>query len=276
MTLRVGLIGYPVEHSLSPAMQQAAFDALGIDARYELWPTLETEIAERIDSLRAPDALGANVTLPYKRAAYDLMDEVTERAEWARAVNTIINRGGRLVGDNTDIPGFLAPLEERGIDIAATRAVVLGAGGAARGVLIALLSAGCQQISVGNRTPERASAMVRTLQTPVPIWSGPIDAALVEWLEGATLLVNATSVGWEDGVLPLHPTMLEALPKSALVYDLTYRDTPLLREARRLGLPTLDGLEMLIAQGVESFALWTGQQPPVDLMRAAAIAARDG
>lgn len=274
VTQRVGLIGYPVEHSLSPAMQQAAFDALGIDARYELWPTPEEEVAERIDGLRRPDCLGANVTLPHKGVAFDLVDEMTERARMARAVNTIVNRGGRLFGDNTDIPGFLAPLHQRGIDLTQTRAVVLGAGGAARGVVIALLSAGCRQISVGNRTPDRAQAMVAMLHPPVPIWSGPLDA-LAEWLEGATLLVNATAVGWHGDALPIPAAMLELLPKDALVYDLTYRDTPLLLEARRLGLDTQDGLEMLVQQGVEAFRLWTGKEPPVDLMRAAALAGRD-
>jgi len=108
----------------------------------------------------------------------------------------------------------------------------------------------------------------------VPIWSGPLDA-LAEWLEGATLLVNATAVGWHGDALPIPAAMLELLPKDALVYDLTYRDTPLLLEARRLGLDTQDGLEMLVQQGVEAFRLWTGQEPPVDLMRAAAIAGRD-
>ncbi|MDI3340303.1 MAG: shikimate dehydrogenase [Sphaerobacter sp.] len=276
MTQRVGLIGYPVEHSLSPAIHQAAFDTLGLDARFELWPTPESEVAERIDGLRRPGYLGASVTLPHKGVAFDLVDDTTERARAARAVNTIVNRGGRLLGDNTDIPGFLAPLEQRGIDLTQTRAVVLGAGGAARGVVVALLSAGCRQISVGNRTPERARAMVGMLQAPVPIWYGPIDAALVEWLEGATLLVNATAVGWEGDALPLPPAMLETLPREALVYDLTYRDTPLLQAARRLGLETQDGLEMLVQQGVAAFRLWTGQEPPVEVMRAAAIAARDG
>lgn len=276
-TWRVGLIGFPVEHSLSPALQQAAFDAAGIDAHYELWPTPDTDgcIAERVDSLRRPDVLGANITLPHKGAAYDLVDETTELAREARAVNTIINRAGWLIGDNTDIPGFLEPLAERGVSLPRTRAVVLGAGGAARGVLVALLSAGCTQISVFNRTPERAGTMISTLRQPVPIWSGPLDAGMAEWLPEATLLVNATSLGWREGELPLDRGLLATLPESALVFDLTYRDTPLLRMARELGLATLDGLEMLVRQGAESFRCWTGLEPPVDAMRAAALTARD-
>lgn len=276
MALRVGLIGYPVEHSLSPAFQQAAFDALGIDARYELWSTPERDLPERVDGLRRPDALGANVTLPHKGLAFDLVDEVTERADAARAVNTIVNRSGRLIGDNTDIPGFLAPLKERGISLPDARAVVLGAGGAARGVIVALLRDGCTQLVVANRSPQRAAAMIGTIHAPFPIWFGPIDAGLADWLREATLLVNATSVGWEGDALPLDRSLLDVVPVDALVYDLVYRETPLLRAARERRLQTLDGLSMLVHQGAESFRLWTGQEPPLDIMWSAACAARGG
>lgn len=273
MIRRAGLIGDPVDHSFSPAMQQAAFDELGIAVRYELWPTSEEELPDRVDELRRPEMLGANVTLPYKGLACDLVDEMTERAQHARAVNTILNRNGLLIGENTDIPGFLAPLHDRGIMLPETRAVILGSGGAARAVVVALLLAGCTQISIGNRTPQRAATMVGTLHASVPIWFGPLDASLGEWLEGASLLVNATSIGWGDTSLPLDPALLNRLPAHALVYDLTYRRTPLLRQAARLGYQTLDGLEMLIQQGAESFRFWTGKEPPVDLMRKAARAA---
>lgn len=274
MSLRVGLIGYPVEHSLSPPVQQAAFDALGIDARYELWPTPETEIVARIQGLREPDALGASVTLPHKGAAFALVDEVSERAQQAGAVNTIVNRSGRLFGDNTDIPGFMAPLHERGLAIPETRAVILGAGGAARGVAVGLLNAGCRQITIANRTPERAAALIDTLGADLPLQTAPLDAALADRLAETTLLVNATSVGWHGDELPLDPALLEALPAGALVYDLTYRDTALLQAAKGRGLATVDGLPMLVHQAVVAFRLWTGQEPPFDAMWEAAVAAR--
>lgn len=273
MIRRAGLIGYPIDHSLSPAIQQAAFDELGISARYELWPTLERELPDRVNELRRPEMLGANVTLPYKGLACDLVDEMTERAQHARAVNTILNQNGLLIGENTDIPGFLAPLHDREISLSESRVIVLGAGGAARAVVVALLLAGCSRISIGNRTPQRAAAMIGTLHAKVPIWFGPLDASLGEWLEGASLLVNATSVGWDDQILPLDPALLDLLPAHALVYDLTYRETPLLRQAAALGYQTLDGLEMLVQQGAESFRFWTGKQPPLELMRRAAQAA---
>lgn len=274
MTSRVGLIGHPIEHSLSPAFQQAAFDALGIAARYELWPTSEGELPARIERLRTPGTLGANVTLPHKEAAFRLVDETSERASEAEAVNTIINRAGRLIGDNTDIPGFLTPLSQHGAIPAEARAVVLGAGGAARAVIVALLSAGCRDITVANRTTGRAETLVAALGTSPAIRVSPLDVALAAWLARATLLVNATPVGWHGSALPLDAALLDALPTGALVYDLIYRETALLRAAEARGLATLDGLRMLVHQGAESFRLWTGRQPPLDLMWQVAIDTR--
>jgi shikimate dehydrogenase len=267
-TRYAGLIGFPVEHSLSPAFQQAAFDALGLDVRYELWPTADDEMPERVASLRAEEYLGANVTVPHKERAFALMESVSDIARRAGAVNTIVKRDGRLHGENTDVPGFLAPLQQRGFDLRRMSAVVLGAGGAARGVVVALQSVGCPRIVVANRTIERAERLAAELGGSLRI-SG-LDDALIPHLESADLLVNATALGWQGDRLPLAETTLRALPPTSLVYDLTYRETPLLRAAARLGYPTLDGLEMLVAQGAESFRLWTGQEPPLALMLAAA------
>ena len=273
MTRQIGLIGYPVEHSLSLAFQQAALDALGIDARYFLWPTPPEGVPARIASLRSPGVLGANVTVPHKPAAFAAVDEVSKRARHARAVNTIVNRDGRLFGDNTDIPGFLATLQDLGPSLASTPAVVLGAGGAARGILVALLSAGCSQVTVASRRPETAEAMLVAVEPSIPVGVAPLDESLASQLAGVGMLVNATSIGWEGDALPLPESLLDALPPSALVYDLTYRETPLIRAAARRGLTTLDGLEMLIQQGAESFRLWTGCEPPIAVMRVAARSA---
>jgi shikimate dehydrogenase len=268
--LAVGLIGYPVEHSLSPAFQQAAFDALGIPARYELWPTPPESLDERFRALRSPGVLGANVTVPHKRAAFARVDHVAGRARRAGAVNTVVNRDGVLYGDNTDVPGFLAPLRERGLPLAELAVVVLGAGGAARGILVALGEVGCRQVTVANRTAERA----HELAVEFGVVAAPLDQRLAPHLARADLLVNATSVGWDGASLPLDATLLDALPATAIVYDLTYHDTPLLQAARRRGLETIDGLGMLVHQGAESFRLWTGQEPPLEVMWRAALAAR--
>lgn len=271
MTRRAGLIGYPVEHSLSPVFQQAAFDALGLDVRYELWPTPADEVPERIAGLRTPELLGANVTVPHKQRAFELVDRVSDLARRAGAVNTIVKRGSALRGENTDVPGFLFPLRSRGLDPARMRAVVLGAGGAARGVVVALQLANCPAIIVANRTVERAETLARELGGDIE--PAALDAGLEPRLRETDLLVNATAIGWTGDELPLDGALLDLLPPGALMYDLTYRETPLLRYAASRGCRTLDGLEMLVAQGVESFRLWTGQEPPFELMLDAARAA---
>lgn len=249
--LRVGLIGYPVRHSLSPAFQQAAFDALGLDVRYELWPTPPEEMPSRVAGLRAADILGANVTVPHKQRAFDLVDRVSDLARRAGAVNTIVKAGEELHGDNTDVAGFLVPLRSRDLLRAEMKVVVLGAGGAARAVVVALQSVNCSGIVVANRTTERARSLARELGGAVDACGS--DAELTRHLRQADMLVNATSIGWEGDLLPIAEAVLAELPHSALVYDLTYRETSLLRMAERLGHPTLDGLEMLVAQGAESF-----------------------
>jgi shikimate dehydrogenase len=269
--LRVGLIGFPVEHSLSPTFQQAAFDALGLDIRYELWPTPAEEMAQRVETLRSPEFLGANVTVPHKERAFALMESVSNIARRAGAVNTIVKRDGQLHGENTDVAGFLAPLAKRGLQPSEMTVIVLGAGGAARGVVVALQSAGCEQIVVANRTVERAASLAGELGGPLEVCG--LDDALIARAARADLLVNATSLGWEGNRLPCDEAVLQALSSDALVYDLTYRETPLLRAATRLGLLTLDGLEMLVAQGAKSFRYWTDQEPPFELMLSAARAA---
>ncbi len=269
--MRVGLIGYPVEHSLSPVFQQVALDALGIPARYELWPTPPEALLDRLESLRSPDVVGANVTVPHKEAVARAVDRLEPRAQRAGAVNTVLRRNGELIGDNTDIPGFLYPLARRGIPVAELRTVILGAGGAARAVLVALTDARCRRLVVANRTRARAEALVSEFGCAE---AASLDDGLTKTLATTNLLINATSVGWDGSTSPIPPEWLEALPQHALVYDLTYRDTPLLRAARARGLATLDGLEMLVAQGAESFRLWFSTEPPFDLMLQAAQEAR--
>jgi shikimate dehydrogenase len=269
---RVGLIGDPVAHSLSPAFQQPAFDALGLDIRYELWPTPADAFPTRMAELRSGAALGANVTVPHKLLAFEAMDEVSDVARRAGAVNTIVVRDDRLYGDNTDVYGFTVPLRERGFDFAASHAVILGAGGAARGVLVALLDAGIHAVTIANRTLARAEELAAALDDP------HVDVASLDQATsacaGAALLVNATALGWGDGPSPIPPQAFEQLHPRALAYDLTYRDTPFLQTATKAGVATLDGLEMLVHQGARSFALWTGMAPPIDVMLRAAQEAR--
>jgi shikimate dehydrogenase len=272
--LRLGVIGDPVAHSISPAMQQPALDALGIPATYERWHTPLDELAARIESLRATDVIGANVTVPHKEHVLPLVDEVSELARRAGAVNTISNREGRLFGDNTDVYGLAHSLRGHIDDLNGCQAAVLGAGGAARAVVLSLESVGAGQIFVLNRSVERAERLRDDL-APAPVQAVASDSRQTgEALRTADLVINATALGWKRGELPLSIDQIALLRADATVVDITYRDTDLLEAARARGLQTLDGLEMLVFQGARSLQIWTGMEPPVDIMMAAALAAR--
>lgn len=267
---RLGIIGDPVAHSISPGMQQPALDAFGIDATYERWHTPLNELPARIESLRAEDVLGANVTVPHKQAVVSLIDEVSPLAVKAGAVNTVVNRGGRLFGDNTDVYGVVTSLREACSDLAGREAVILGAGGASRAVVLGLQELGIERIALVNRNRERAEQLRDDLGMPNIVIATSAEALLPT----AGLLVNATSLGWHKGEMPIEAAWLELLPSHALVMDLTYRETDLLIAAGARGLQTLDGLGMLVYQGVLAFERFTGQEAPVDVMWEAALKAR--
>lgn len=256
------VLGHPVAHSLSPAMHNAAFRALGMDHRYEALDVGPEALAAAVARLRAPDVLGANVTVPHKERIIALLDAVAEEAREIGAVNTIVRAEGHLTGHNTDRAGFAAALAERGVALEGKRALVLGAGGAARAAVPALRAAGAA-VHVANRTPGRAAALVAALGGEAAPW----PAALPSALEGFDLLVNATSIGLR-GDDPLPGT---ALPASLVVFDLvpTARETILLARARAAGCVTVDGLLMLLHQAAASFRLWTGENASMSAMRAA-------
>jgi shikimate dehydrogenase len=269
----VGLIGHPVGHSISPVFQQAAFDALGLPYRYEAWDTRPEELPAVLDSLRAGERVGANVTVPHKEAVARLIDTRSPEAGATGAVNTVVRAGGRLHGHNTDIPGFLAALrEDGGFDPAGVRAVVLGAGGAARAVAYALLSAGAATVRVHNRTPERAAALVAALgEADGRLTAAGGDAGAA--VQGCDLIVNCTTLGMAHGpTADASPLAAAAIPPGAFVCDIVANPlvTPLLAAARARGCRTLGGLPMLVRQGAAAFTLWTGQPAPVAVMLAAA------
>jgi shikimate dehydrogenase len=262
-----GVIGDPVAHSLSPHMHNAAFEALGVNATYELWETVAADLPSRVESLRHAQMLGANVTVPHKQAVMPLVDEVSDTARRIGAVNTIIRDGERLIGDNTDAYGFRQSIEATFPASGRETAVVLGAGGASRAVIVALREMGYAHIVLANRTLARAEALGDEFGVEALPWDEVVDSAF----PAASLLVNATSLGWHDE-MPVEPAALDRLPATALVMDLTYRETPLLRAAGDRGLGALDGLGMLIYQGARAFELWLGQPAPVDVMRGAVVA----
>ena len=280
---RVLLLAHPAGHSLSPAMHNAAFKHSGLEAVYEAHDVPPAALGEAVSSLREKNILGANVTVPHKQAVVPLLDALSDAAAAIGAVNTVVKNsvrdGGRLVGHNTDAAGFLWALQEADFEPRGKRVVVLGAGGAARAVVYALLTAGVAELGVYNRTPERARALADAFA----------HLGVVEVLEpsnldtrvrGADGLINTTSVGMARGghdpdTSPLPGT---GLPYRGFVCDIVYRPskTRLLRDAEAAGLRTQNGLPMLIHQGAEAFRLWTGRDAPAEVMRRAALNALAG
>ncbi|HLZ71279.1 MAG TPA: shikimate dehydrogenase [Dehalococcoidia bacterium] len=279
----IGLIGDPVGHSISPVFQQAALDALGIAARYERWQTPAADLPARIALLRHEPYLGANVTVPHKEAVLALLDEVDHLARRAGAVNTIRREGDRLLGFNTDVAGFRRALREAGgFDAGGKRVIVLGAGGAARALILALAQEGAATVAVANRHAERAERLVRELRSDAAPdlvtlpWAEATNAAA---LRGANLLLHCTTLGMagSDGA-DVSPVAAEALHARLFVCDIVANplETPLLAAARAKGARTLGGLPMLVYQGAAAFTLWTGTAAPADVMLAAAERAMAG
>jgi shikimate dehydrogenase len=270
MTKRVVLIGHPVAHSLSGAMQQAAFDAAGVPATYELWDRSPLELADAIAELRSDDFLGANVTIPHKEKAAALVDRLTEEAHATGAVNTITREGKRLVGHNTDVPGFRVALETLvGKQRMPRQAVVLGSGGGARAVVHGLVAEGFQRIVVFNRHLHRAEGLVRFFARSaahMELRAMPWHESIIEAeLAKTKVLVNATAVGLHDDESPIPA---ELIPPDLLVMDLIYNPprSRLLRDATAAGCQVISGELMLLHQGAAAFTLWTGQAAPVELM----------
>jgi shikimate dehydrogenase len=275
---RLGIIGDPVAHSLSPALQQPALDQLGIPATYERWHTTTDEIGARFASLRQPAVLGANVTVPHKERVVPLVDRLTEEGHATGAVNTITKEGKRLVGHNTDVPGFRIALDRLvGRQKMPRQAVVLGAGGGARAVLYGLITEGFQRIIVFNRHLHRAEGMVKHFgrsAAHMDLRAMPWHESIIEAeLAKSKILVNATSIGLTSDVSPIPG---EIVPPDLLVLDLVYAKTKLLRDAESAGSTVADGELMLLHQGAAAFTLWTGLPAPVEVMQRALSEARAG
>ncbi len=278
MTKRVVLIGHPVAHSLSGAMQQAAFDALGIDATYELWDRPPIELADAIEELRGDAFLGANVTIPHKERVVPMVEKLTEEAHATGAVNTLTREGQRLVGHNTDVAGFKVALDELvGRQKMPRHAVVLGAGGGARAVVYGLIREGFQRVIVFNRHLHRAEGLVKHFgrtASHMELRAMPWHESIIEAEVAKTkVLINATSIGLAADVSPVPA---EVLHDELLVLDLIYAKTRLLNDAAAAGATTRDGETMLLHPGAAAFTLWTGQPAPLELMQTKLAEARAG
>ncbi|MBM3148955.1 MAG: shikimate dehydrogenase, partial [Chloroflexi bacterium] len=278
----IGLIGYPLRHSLSPDFQQAAFDYHRLDIHYETWETPPKMLQAAMARLKQSDVIGANITLPYKEKALNFVDAVDDSIREIGAVNTIINRKGKLQAYNTDVEGFLHSLDiEAKFDPRGKRATILGAGGAARAVCFALLRRDTSLLVIVNRTIERAETLVklglnyvaRVGKTAEIVFLPCHSSQLREAIQNSHLIVNCTTMGMRHSPGENQsPLVANWIPQNALVYDLVYNppETTLLREAKKAGASTLSGLAMLVYQGAASFRIWTGREAPLDIMFSAA------
>lgn len=258
----VGVIGYPVAHSLSPQMHNSAFNYLGLNFVYLAWEVEPSKLEWAIEGVRGLGIVGLNVTIPHKEKVVDLLDDLSEEAEMVRAVNTIHNIDGKLLGYNTDVEGFRRAL---GVKVEGKKVVVLGAGGAGRAVLYALLSDGASCILL-NRTEEKAKELEQRYKRLGEIKAEGLNpTSLKGALSGADILVNATSLGMKGELVE---GIEEALVDVSLVMDLVYnpRETPLLKLAKARGAKVVEGWKMLLHQGAFSFEIWTGQKAPLEVM----------
>ncbi|TES84098.1 MAG: shikimate dehydrogenase [Hadesarchaea archaeon] len=267
------LIGDPVGQSLSPAMHNAAFRALGLNCAYITLRVPKPTLANAIAGVRALGIAGLNVTIPHKISIISLLDELDESANLVGAVNTVKNNRGKLIGFNTDGEGALRALEEKIGSVKGKEVVLLGAGGAARAIAFSLARVGAR-LTIANRTVPRAqalaSAVEQKLSTNVKVASLN-RAELTKALKNVDVLINATSVGMRPKI---DKTLVRAnmMRRGLVVYDIVYQPlrTKLLREARRAGGKTIDGLGMLVHQGALAFEIWTGKRAPIKIMKAAA------
>jgi shikimate dehydrogenase len=272
-----GVIGWPVRHSLSPPMQNAAFAALGLNWVYVPFAVAPERVGEALGALRGLDLAGLNVTIPHKAAVLPYLDELAPGARLLGGANTIVHREGRLVGYSTDGEGFLRSLQEAGEEVAGKRVTLIGAGGSARAVGLALCQAGVAGLTVLNRTVEKAEGLVAALAEMAPgsqVAAGGLgEAGARAAVSEAEIVIDSTAVGMypHQEVAPVVPG--EWLQPGQRVCDLTYnpRETVLLKAARAQGARTLDGTGMLIYQGALALELWTGQVAPVAVMREALL-----
>jgi shikimate dehydrogenase len=278
----VALLGWPVGHSRSPAMHNAAFRELGMDWSYELLGVEPERFAGVVRAMPAEGYAGANVTIPHKLAALAVSDSATGVAERVGAANTLVFAAGRIEADNTDVEGLEAALAERTPGAPGGLAcLVMGAGGAGRAAVYALLRGGAASVAVWNRTPDRALALVRRFRSEAP--SGLLEAIADPDPSTFDLILNATSVGMArpggdraggEGRDPFKalPVSADELRDQQIVVDLVYRHegTPLVLAARERGLPCVDGFDVLVHQGAASFRRWTGREAPLEVMRRAA------
>lgn len=275
----VGIIGDPIKHSRSPQIHNAAIAVLGLDYVYVPFHVEPDDLGAAIEGFKATNVVGINVTIPHKQNVIPYLDEISREATLIGAVNTLIFKDGAISGENTDAPGFLQAMQEDGLDVPqGGAAVIIGAGGSARAVVVGLALAGVRTICIANRTVSRAVALATDLseKTDASICGiGLDDSKLPDAVGTSQLIVNTAATSMDVS----HPLLIdpEWLAPQSIVYDIVYTppETRLLQVAAEKGCHTIGGLGMLVHQGAIAFERWTGVNPPVETMRQALQGAFD-
>lgn len=270
----VALIGYPVGHSLSPVIHNAAFKNLGVNFHYTAFAVLPEELENGIKGIRAMGFAGANITIPHKERVIPFLDALSDEAHLIGAVNTIKNENGRLIGLNTDCIGFRRSLKERlNFELSGKKMVLFGAGGAGKAVAFSFALAEGKELIIFNRTLKEGEKLADKINrcTKCTCQFVPWEKGMMGIIEDADIVVNAVPIGMFPKIEEMPPIPVESIRK-AVVCDLIYNpeETVLLRKAREKGLQTVNGLGMLIYQAAEGFRVWTGMEAPVKLMFEAA------
>lgn len=275
MTKKFGIFGYPLSHTLSPVLHNAAFDFLEIDAKYEAWEVSPKDLKARVEGLRMGPYMGANVTIPHKVAIMDLLDEIEPQAREIGSVNTVLRKKDILIGYNTDTLGLVRSLKEHGkFDPQGKNVLIVGAGGAARAAVFSLLTEGVRSIMIKNRTFNRARSLANEFSKLGDVMAIEVSSFSVDlFTTNIDLILNCSSVGMKNGPSEQNsPLKADEIPPSSLVCDMVYNPavTPLMKQANISGASVLGGLPMLIYQGAESFELWTNRPAPIQVMFRAA------
>ncbi|MEM2872690.1 MAG: shikimate dehydrogenase [Nitrososphaerales archaeon] len=271
------VIGHPIDKSLSPIMHNEAFRAKGLNYVYLAFDVDTSRLKEAVEGLRALKVKGFNVTMPHKVAILNLLDRINEGASLVGAVNTVVNDDGELIGYNTDVNGIISALEAKVHSLKGLKALLIGAGGAARACIVALVSKGCKEIIIMNRTFDKAKLMAEDLGKKLKMNYNLEELSmnsLKKAINSVDILMNATPIGTypnlDESIVPQ-----ELIKKDMVVFDAVYnpKKTKLIRDAEKMGAKVIPGYEMFVGQGAASFKLWTGIDAPIDIMRRAVLKA---
>jgi len=272
-TQLIGIIANPIRHSISPKMHNAAFEKLGLDYAYLAFEIDSSQLKDTVYGLKAMGARGFNVSMPYKTAIIDYLDELSPAAKLCQAVNTVVNENGKLIGHMTDGSGLIQSLKDAGYDIKGKKVTVVGCGGAGKAIQIQAALDGVAELAIFNRSRDKGLEIVNLINEQTncqaTFYELSDEEVLKEQLLDSYLLINATNIGMADLEGESFIKNLSTLHEKLIVCDIIYnpRKTKLLKQAEEVGCEIINGVGMIIYQGAEAFKLWTGEEMPIDYVK---------